>query len=237
MPLYIVPTPIGNLSDITLRALEVLGNVDLIACEDTRRTGRLLEAHEISGPKLVSYHEHNEKKRATELGNELAAGKSIALISDAGTPLVSDPGYRLVQAALEHQIEITPLPGPNAAITALSAAGLPVHQFSFLGFPPKGPGKLRNMLADQEKNGGTLISYESPHRIGKLFAAAEDVLGADRIAAACRELTKLHEETLRGTAATLAAYFSAPSAPTKGEFVALIGPEGVAWPEGTRLVG
>jgi 16S rRNA (cytidine1402-2'-O)-methyltransferase len=225
MPLYIVPTPIGNLADITLRALEVLREADVIACEDTRRTGNLLRYHSIEGKSLVSYHEHNERRRSEQLREDLASGRTVALVSDAGTPLISDPGFRLVRAAQEVGVEVIPLPGPCAALTALSGSGLPVHRFCFLGFPPKGPVKLRRLLEAERNNDGSLVLYESPQRLTKLLDAIVEVFGADRQVAIARELTKIHEQIQRDCVGELAeAWRSAAS--IKGEFVVVIGPEG-----------
>lgn len=195
--LYIVSTPIGNLGDITLRALEVLKDVDLIACEDTRTTKKLLTRYGIDRP-LTSYHEHNESEKARELVSLLEGGKSVALVSDAGTPTVSDPGFRLVKLALERGIKVVPIPGPSAVISALSVSGLPTSSFSFFGFPPRTKKQLGEFLEDIKSYPGTLIFYESPKRIVKTLDIMAEVLG-DRGISLSREITKLHEETLRGT--------------------------------------
>ena len=229
MPLYLVSTPIGNLADMTLRAVDVLRAADVIACEDTRRTRRLLEHHDIAARRLLSYHEHNEARRVPELAAELTAGRSVALVTNAGTPLISDPGFRLVVAAHAAGVAVVPIPGPCAVLAALCASGLPVHRFTFVGFPPKGPGKLRAFLRAEQDNPGSLVLYESPNRLGKLLAAAMDVIGPDRQAAVCRELTKMHEEIRRGTLSELAAYYPAsPPANRKprGEIVVVIAPQG-----------
>jgi 16S rRNA (cytidine1402-2'-O)-methyltransferase len=194
--LYIVSTPIGNLEDITLRALKVMASADLIAAEDTRHTMRLLKANGIDTP-LVSYHEHNEEKRSAELVERLIAGQSMALTTNAGTPLVSDPGYRLVCAALENDIPVVPIPGACAAITALSASGLPTDRFTFAGFPARKKAKRLQQLRQLADAPQSLIFYQSPKRIIGFLEELMDVLG-DRHAVLARELTKIHEEFLRG---------------------------------------
>lgn len=213
MPLAVVPTPIGNLEDITLRALRYLREADLIACEDTRRTGRLLAHYEIKKT-LISYHEHNEERLAAELA-ERAKTERIALVSDAGTPLVSDPGYRLVSACIEAGVEVEVLPGPSALVTALAASGLPSDTFTFLGFLPRKGRERAQLLARISEEESTFIVYESPHRIGKTLAD----LPAEAPVAVCRELTKLHEEVFRGTAAEAAEHFSEG---VKGEMVLVV---------------
>ena len=194
--LYIVSTPIGNLDDITLRALKILRHVDLIAAEDTRRTRRLLSRFDIHAP-LVSYFEHNELKRLDKLLSHLKRGKEIALVSDAGTPGISDPGYRLILQAIERGISVIPIPGPSAVIAALSVAGLPTDSFTFIGFPPKKGGKRRKLLDKLGDSDWTSILYESPHR---LMETLEDLLAAcgDRQIVVTRELTKTFEEVIRG---------------------------------------
>lgn len=195
--LYVVATPIGNRQDITLRALKVLRDVDLIAAEDTRKSGIFLSQHRIKN-RLVSYHEHNEKKRTPELIAKLLDGTSIALVSNAGTPGISDPGYRLVAAASENKISVIPVPGPSAAVTAMSASGLPTDSFVFIGFSPKKKGKRMKFLAKLAVEPRVLIFYESPMRI---LAFLEEVLShiGDRPAVLAREMTKLHEEFIRGS--------------------------------------
>jgi 16S rRNA (cytidine1402-2'-O)-methyltransferase len=195
--LYIVATPIGNLEDITSRALRILREVDLIACEDTRQTRKLLGRFGIVKP-LISYHEHNELARAAELVRELEAGKSIALVSDAGTPLIADPGYRLVEQARAHGIAVTPVPGPSALIAALSASGLPTDSFLFHGFLPAKKGQRRKALEELKPLTATLVFYEAPHRILEMLEDIGETLGARRVVLA-RELTKIHEEFLQGT--------------------------------------
>jgi 16S rRNA (cytidine1402-2'-O)-methyltransferase len=195
--LYVVATPIGNREDITLRALKILRDVDLIAAEDTRKSGSFLLHHRIKN-RLVSYHEHNEEKRTAQLLGKLGDGTSIALVSNAGTPGVSDPGYRLVAAAIANKIPVIPVPGPSAATTAMSASGLPTDSFVFVGFLPKKKGKRTKLLAELAVEPRTLIFYESPRRI---FAFLEEVIShiGERPAVLAREMTKLHEEFIRGS--------------------------------------
>lgn len=205
MALYLVSTPIGNLEDITLRALNVLKSVDLIACEDTRHTRRLLDHFGIRKP-TVSYHEHNEQARTEELVQRLLSGSSVAIVSDAGTPGISDPAYRIVLAAIEHGIVVTPIPGAVAAIAGLIASGLPTDSFLFAGFLPPKKMARRSRLEELKAERATLIFYEAPHRIRETLADALEVLG-DRQASLARELTKLHEQFLRGTLSEIAAHF------------------------------
>src|SRR5690349_6385885 len=188
--LYLVATPIGNLEDITYRAVRVLREVDVIACEDTRQTRKLLEHYGIHKP-TVSYHEHNEAERCEEFAERLRAGESIALVSDAGTPLVSDPGYRLVRAALSSDIPVEPIPGPSAALTALAASGLPTDTFRFEGFLPPKTGARTRLLESLVEETATLIFYEAPHRVLETLEAIEQVMGPRPVVLA-RELTKLH---------------------------------------------
>ncbi|MEE9253208.1 MAG: 16S rRNA (cytidine(1402)-2'-O)-methyltransferase [Thermodesulfobacteriota bacterium] len=194
--LYLVSTPIGNLEDITWRAVRILKEVDLIACEDTRRTKKLLFHYSIKTP-LQTYHEHNEARETPVLLKLLDSGKNIALVTDAGTPAVSDPGYRLISASIEQGIEIHPIPGANAAITALVASGLPTSEFAFLGFPPRTKAKKAQFLSSISDYPQTLIFYESPNRTVATLKRMLEVLG-DRRCSVCRELTKMFEETLRG---------------------------------------
>jgi 16S rRNA (cytidine1402-2'-O)-methyltransferase len=213
MTLVVVPTPIGNLEDITLRALRTLREANLVACEDTRRTGRLLAHYDIKKD-LVAYHEHNEERLAPQLA-ERARSEKVALVSDAGTPLVSDPGYRLLRACIEADVEVEVLPGPSAPITALVASGLPADTVVFLGFlPRKGRGRSE-MLARIAKERATFVLFESPNRLGKTLGE----LPAEAPVAVCRELTKLHEEVFRGTAAAAARRFSEGA---KGEIVLVV---------------
>jgi 16S rRNA (cytidine1402-2'-O)-methyltransferase len=215
--LYLVATPIGNLEDITLRALRILREVDLVACEDTRQTRKLLDHYGIHKP-TVSYHEHNERARAVELLEKLRSETKIALVSDAGTPLVSDPGYRLVAQALEHGIRVEPIPGPSAVLAALAASGLPTDAFRFGGFLPPRSSARRKALTAVKNEPTTLVFFEAPHRIRETLADIQEVLGARQVVLA-REITKLHEQFLRGTAAEL----STVEFPLKGEFTLLIG--------------
>src|SRR5882757_367153 len=194
--LYLVGTPIGNLEDITLRALRILKESDQIACEDTRHTQKLLSHYEISKP-LVSYHEHNEMTRAPELVVAMEQGAKIALVSDAGMPLVSDPGYRLVTLCARHQIPVIPIPGPSALLAALAASGLPNEEFLFVGFLPARTGERRRALERLRIEDRTLILYEAPHRVAETVADAREILG-DRQACVAREITKMHEEFRRG---------------------------------------
>jgi 16S rRNA (cytidine1402-2'-O)-methyltransferase len=194
--LYVVATPIGNKDDITLRALNILREVDVIAAEDTRKTRRFLSQHNVKGS-LISYHEHNEKERTPELINKLKDGVSIALVSNAGTPSVSDPGYRLIEAAATTDINIVPIPGVSAAIAALSVAGLPTDSFTFVGFLPKKKGKRLRLLSELTNQPRTLIFYESPKRILILLEEIFDTMG-NRAGVLAREMTKLHEEFIRG---------------------------------------
>jgi len=205
MSLYIVPTPIGNLEDITLRALRVLREADLIACEDTRHTRKLLEHFGISTP-TISYHEHNEKSRTPELIERLEKGQQIALVADAGTPGISDPAYRIVLAAIEHGFTIVPLPGATALIGGLVASGLPLDSFLFLGFLPHKKNARQAKLAELKSQRATLVFYEAPHRIRYTLDDARNVLG-NRQAVVGRELTKLHEQFIRGTLGEIITYF------------------------------
>ena len=193
--LYVVATPIGHKDDLTLRALKILGQVDLIAAEDTRKTRRFLELHGIKGS-FISYHEHNEKERTPQILEKLQTGTSIALVSNAGTPTVSDPGYRLIKSAARHAVTIVPVPGVSAAATALSVAGLPTDAFTFLGFLPKKKGKRLKLLEQLAQEPRTLIFYESPKRIQTLINEIIDTMG-DRFGVLAREMTKLHEEFIR----------------------------------------
>lgn len=194
--LYIVSTPIGNMEDMTLRAIRVLKQADIIAAEDTRHTGRMFSEHCIQG-RMISCHEHNEKDRTPYLLEQLQQGKNIALVSDAGTPSVSDPGFRLVQAAAAARIPVVPIPGASAALTALSISGLPTDMFTFVGFPHKKGKKRQDQLHHLADRVETLIFYESPKRILSLLADISDIMG-DRKAVLCREMTKSYEEFLRG---------------------------------------
>ena len=217
--LYLVATPIGNLEDITLRALRILKEVDQIACEDTRHTQKLLNHYNIQKP-LVSYHEHNEMTRAPELVLAMEQGAQIALVSDAGMPLVSDPGYRLVTLSLRHHLPVVPIPGAAALLAALSASGLPNEEFLFAGFLPARSGERRRALERLRIEDRTIIFYEAPHRIEETLADAREILG-DRPACLAREVTKLHEEFRRGALSELSASLS--EKPARGEITLLIG--------------
>jgi 16S rRNA (cytidine1402-2'-O)-methyltransferase len=194
--LYLVATPIGNLGDMTLRAIEILRAVDIVASEDTRKTGFLLKHFEIKKPQL-SFHEHNEKKAADRIFELLGQGKSVAIVTDAGTPGISDPGYTLVRRAIEEQIAVTMAPGPAGLIMALVLSGLPLHSFTFRGFPPRKPGPRRRFMELDRDSPHTLIFYESPHRLEAFLRDALQVFG-DREAAVANDLTKLYESVLRG---------------------------------------
>ncbi len=216
--LYLVGTPIGNLEDITLRALRTLKEVDRIACEDTRHTLKLLTHYDIHKP-LVSYHEHNELTRAPELVVSLEQGAKIALVSDAGMPLVSDPGHRLVTLCLRHQIPVVPIPGPSALLASLSASGLPNEEFLFVGFLPARSGERRRALERLRIEDRTIILYEAPHRVAECVADAREVLG-NRSACIAREVTKLHEEFRRGKLSELST--SLEERPARGEITLLM---------------
>jgi 16S rRNA (cytidine1402-2'-O)-methyltransferase len=216
--LYIVSTPIGNLEDITMRALRILGEVDLIAAEDTRKTSILLNHYTIKKP-LTSYFEHNEQVKTGWLVSQLQEGKNIALVSEAGTPTISDPGFRIVAAAIAAKITVVPVPGPCAAIAALSASGLAVHRFAFEGFLPPKSGKRKNLLKKIAGEERTLIFYESPYRIQAAITDMIEVLG-ERRAVVARELTKIHEEFMYGTLSVIAERLG--SAVIKGEFTVVV---------------
>jgi len=201
--LYVVATPIGHLDDITVRALAILGAVDLIAAEDTRHTRKLLTRHGITAAKLTAYHEHNEQRKAPRLIEMMQQGAALALVSDAGTPLISDPGYRLVRSAGRCGLPVIPIPGPNACGAALSVSGLPTDQFLFVGFPPRKTGARQKLLRELKGEGRTLVFYESPHRICTLLEELSALWGERQVLCA-REMTKLHEEYLRGALADVA---------------------------------
>jgi 16S rRNA (cytidine1402-2'-O)-methyltransferase len=220
--LYLVATPIGNLEDITLRAIRVLKQADLIACEDTRQTLKLLNRYGINTP-TISYHEHNEAARAAELVEKLAQGSRIAVVTDAGTPGISDPGFRLVSLAIERGLPVVPIPGPAAFVSALVGAGLPVESFSFRGFLPPKTGARRRELERVRNSMQTEIFYEAPHRIAATLEDALAVLGPQRRIVVARELTKIHEEFLRGTAAQVLDVVKSRGE-MKGEIVLMIGP-------------
>jgi len=218
--LFIVATPIGNLDDLTPRAREVLATADVIAAEDTRHTRGLLSRIGVEA-RLIAYHEHNERERVAELLERLASGATVALVSDAGTPLISDPGWRLVRSAREHGIDVVPVPGPSAAIAALSAAGLPTDRFVFEGFLPRSDGARAARLHELRSERRTLIFYESVHRIPETFAALIEHFGHDREAVVARELTKIHEQFRSATLGALAVSLGA-DIPLLGEFVLVV---------------
>ena len=211
----VCPTPIGNLEDVTLRVLAALRSADVVACEDTRRTRVLLERHGISAP-LVSYHDHNERRRAGELVARVRAGQTVALVSDAGTPVVSDPGWAVVREAVAAGVAVEVLPGPSAVVTALVASALPAATWRFVGFLPRREAELRVALSGPE----TVVAFESPRRLGATLSVLA-AMDPDRPAAVCRELTKVHEEVARGTAAQLTERFG--SREVRGEVVLVVG--------------
>jgi 16S rRNA (cytidine1402-2'-O)-methyltransferase len=216
--LFVVATPIGNLADITLRAVRVLGEVDLVAAEDTRTTRKLLSHHGIRTP-LVSYHEHNEAVRTPELLNRIENGESIAIVSEAGTPSISDPGYRLVREAIAAGVAVEPVPGASALLAAVVVSGLPSDAFVFEGFLPRRAGERRKRLESLATQRRTLVFFEAPHRLDKSLADMSEVLG-DRKVALCRELTKIHEEVRRGRLSELVEELQ--RRPVKGELVLVV---------------
>ncbi|MEP6944873.1 MAG: 16S rRNA (cytidine(1402)-2'-O)-methyltransferase [Acidobacteriota bacterium] len=216
--LYLVATPIGNLQDMSFRAIDVLRSVDIIACEDTRHSRKLLTHFSITN-KLVSYHEHNEEARSSELAARLAAGGSVAVISDAGTPGICDPGSRMVLRAIEVGADVVSIPGPVAFAAAVVASGLPTDAIFFGGFLPPRTGERQKRLNELKGIPATLVFYEAPHRLNRMLADSRDTLG-DRQAAVVRELTKLHEEIVRGTLVTLAELYTSEA--VKGEIVVVI---------------
>lgn len=217
--LYLVSTPIGNLEDMTHRAVRILGEVDLIACEDTRHTKKLLNHYGIK-TKTISYHEHNERERAAELVELLKHGSDVAVVSDAGTPGISDPGFRLARAAIDSGLQVVPLPGASALVSALVVSGLATDEFFFGGFLPSRSGARRARLTDLRTLAATLVFYEAPHRIAATLRDAQEILG-EREAVVARELTKMHEEIVRGTLSELAAHFSAAEN-ARGEMVLMV---------------
>jgi len=216
--LYLCPTPIGNLADITLRALEVLGSVDGILCEDTRRTGRLLAHHKIPKPPLIPFHDRNEAAALPAALARLRAGETLALVSDAGTPLINDPGFKLVRACVEAGVAVEALPGPSALTVAVAVCGLPASSFCFLGFLPRGSRRAAAAIAAEPR---TVVAFDSPRRVAATIGELAKV-DPNRPVALCRELTKLHEEVLRGTAAELAAALAGRQ--LRGEVVVVVGP-------------
>jgi 16S rRNA (cytidine1402-2'-O)-methyltransferase len=227
--LYLVATPIGNLEDITVRALRVLKEADVIACEDTRQTQKLLQHYGIH-KELISYHAHNELTRASELVIQLEEGAQVAIVSDAGTPVVSDPGHRLVTLCLRHHIPVVPIPGPSAFVAALAASGMPMEEFLFVGFLPSRAGARRKKLEELKSEPRALVLYEAPHRLADTLADAAEILGS-RPAVVAREITKIHEEFLRGSLGELRD--AARQRDPRGEITLLIGP---ATEEDTRVL-
>jgi len=219
--LFVVATPIGNLEDMTYRAVRVLGQVRLIAAEDTRRTRLLLQRYRIETA-TTSLHEHNEERKLPQIIESLESGSDVALVSDAGMPGVSDPGYRLVRAAIERGIRVEALPGASAVLTALGVSGFPADQFVFLGFPPSKPAARRRWLEALAPEERTVVFFEAPHRVRQTLSAMLAIIG-DRPVAVGRELTKLHEEVLRGTVASVLPNLGSPP---RGEFTIVIGPPG-----------
>lgn len=227
--LYVVATPIGNLGDVSLRALATLAAADVIACEDTRVTSRLLRRYAISA-RLISYNEHNAPRRRPALLARLAAGDVVALVSDAGTPLLSDPGYRLVAETIAAGHDVVPIPGASALLAGLVAAGLPTDTFLFAGFLPAKAGERRSRLEDLSAIRATLVFYEAPQRLAATLAAIAETLGSERQIAIARELTKLHETIRRGSAGELAETIANEPTP-KGEITIVVGPPGDAGPD------
>lgn len=217
--LYLVATPIGNLEDITHRAVRLLGEVDLIACEDTRHTKKLLNHYGIN-TRTISYHEHNETERAAQLLERLKLGANVAIVSDAGTPGISDPGFRLTRLAIANEITVVPVPGASALVAALVSSGMPTDEFFFGGFLPARSGGRRTRLSELRSIAATLIFYEAPHRIAATLRDAQEILG-ERQAVVARELTKMHEEIARGSLSELAARFSSGES-ARGEMVVII---------------
>ena len=217
--LYLIATPIGNLEDITHRAVRLLGEVDVIACEDTRHTKKLLNHYGIN-TRTISYHEHNERERSLVLIERLKSGADVAVVSDAGTPGISDPGFRLARLAIDSEVRVVPVPGASALVSALVASGLPTDEFFFGGFLPARSGARRTRLAELRSIAATLIFYEGPHRIAATLRDAQEILG-ERQAVVARELTKMHEEVARGSLSELAAKFSSAES-ARGEMVLII---------------
>jgi 16S rRNA (cytidine1402-2'-O)-methyltransferase len=230
--LFVVATPIGNLEDITYRAVRVLREADLIACEDTRHTAKLLHHYGIDKPTL-SYHEHNEAARAEDLVARMEQGLSVAQVSDAGMPGISDPGYRVIKLAIEHDIRVVPVPGPSALVAALAAGGMATDRFQFLGFLPAKSGQRRTLLETLRHAEHTTVAYEAPHRIAETLQDVVSILGPERPMVLARELTKVHEEFIRGTAAELLQ--QCKDRDIKGEITLLIGRGSAGAPQVTPL--
>lgn len=219
MPLYIVATPIGNLEDMTFRAIRILKQADWIAAEDTRHTGKLLQYFQITTPQ-ISYHDHNRHSRLPELLEKLQQGKTIALVSDAGMPGISDPGYELVKACSDEGIPVIPIPGASAVVTALSASGLPTDRFAFEGFLPAKGQERRDRLESFRSETRTLILYEAPHRVRQTLVDLQEIVGSDRPIVLARELTKMHEEFWRGTVGKAIAHYAQQE--PQGEFTLVL---------------
>lgn len=220
--LYVASTPIGNLEDITLRAIKILKQADYIVCEDTRHSGILLKKYSISKP-LLSFHSHSPESQLKKIMELLKQGKNLALISDAGTPGISDPGYTLIKTAIEENIQITCAPGASAVIAALSISGLPAHRFLYLGYLPLKKGR-KKLIESLKQTPYTIVFYEAPHRILRTLREIEDSLGSRRVAV-CREMTKIFEEIFRGTVKDAVSHFEAKK--PRGEFTVAIGPPGL----------
>ncbi len=219
MPLYIVATPIGNLEDMTFRAIRILKEADWIAAEDTRHTGKLLQYFQITTPQ-ISYHDHNRHSRLPELLEKLQQGKAIALVSDAGMPGISDPGYELVKACSDEGIPVIPIPGASAVVTALSASGLPTDRFAFEGFLPAKGQERRDRMESFRSETRTLILYEAPHRVRQTLADLQEIVGSDRPIVVARELTKMHEQFWRGTVGEAIAHYAQQE--PQGEFTLVL---------------
>lgn len=233
--LYLAATPIGAAGDVTLRALDALARADVIAAEDTRRALKLMSLHGVArrGRPMIPYHDHNGASQRPGLLQRIAEGESVVCVTDAGTPLVADPGWRLAREAIDAGLPVAALPGASALLAALTVSGLPTDRFFFAGFPPPKQAARRKMLAELAAVPGTLVFYESPRRLGALLADMKDVLGADRQASVSRELTKLYEETRRGPVAELAEMYR--DAAPKGEIVVCVGPPDAAAPDAADL--
>jgi 16S rRNA (cytidine1402-2'-O)-methyltransferase len=224
--LFLVATPIGNLGDLTKRAALSIENSDIIACEDTRVTAKLLQHLNLRIP-MVSYREENERKKSQEIALDIESGKKVALLSDAGYPCINDPGFRLVRECHARKLKIIPIPGPNAALTALAASGLPTHQFAFIGFLPKKRGQVQKTIESWKDFDGSVVLYESKYKIGKTLNAISETLGSDRFICLARELTKSYESILSGPVNKVIEEQSQSSG--KGEFTIVIGPSGYSF--------
>jgi 16S rRNA (cytidine1402-2'-O)-methyltransferase len=224
--LFIVATPIGNLGDLSQRAALTIENSDIIACEDTRVTAKLLQHLKLRIP-MVSYREENERKKSQEIALDIESGKKVALLSDAGYPCINDPGFRLVRECHARKLRIIPIPGPNAALTALAASGLPTHQFAFIGFLPKKTGQVQKTIESWKDFDGSVVLYESKYKIVKTLNVISETLGPDRFICLARELTKSYESILSGPASQVIEEQSQSSG--KGEFTIVIGPSGYSF--------